>query len=85
MRAIPNSSLLLSPLAAASVLAHAFFKEVYKLARKNGRWAMASGQPGIHTTWSTLYASTYCEMRLGFAGAAKGAEVKVDRTNRVLD
>ena len=37
--------------------AHAFFKEVYKRAQKNGSWAMASGQPDVHTTWSTLYAS----------------------------
>ena len=34
--------------------AHALFKEVYKRAQKNGSWAMASGQPGVHTTWSTL-------------------------------
>ena len=34
---------------------------------------MASGQPDVHTAWSTLYASTYWDMRLGIAGAAKGA------------
>ena len=56
--------------------AHAFFKEVYKRAQKNGSWAMASGQPDVHTTWNTLYASTYWDMRLGFAGAAKDAEVQ---------
>ena len=37
---------------------------------------MASGQPGVHTTWNALYASTYLDMRLGFAGAAKDAEVQ---------
>ena len=37
---------------------------------------MASGQPDAHTTWNTLHASTYWDMRLGFAGAAKGAEVQ---------
>ena len=37
---------------------------------------MASGQPDVHTAWSTLYASTYWDMRLGFAGAAIIAEVQ---------
>ena len=67
---------MFSPLAQLRPCAHALFKEVYKRAQKNGRWAMASGQPGVHTTWSTLCASKYWDKRPGIAGAAKDAEVQ---------
>ena len=37
---------------------------------------MGVGQPDIHTTWNSLYAPTYWNMRLGVAGAAKDAQVQ---------
>ena len=37
---------------------------------------MDAGQPDIQTTWSTPHASTYWNMRLSAAGAAKGAQVQ---------
>ena len=39
---------------------------------------MGVGQPGIQTTWRTLHASTYWNMRLSVAGAAKDAQVQSD-------
>ncbi len=39
---------------------------------------MGVGQPDIQTTWSTLHASTYWNMRLGVASAAKDAQVQSD-------
>ena len=39
---------------------------------------MGFGQPDIQTTWSTLRASTYWNMRLSVAGAAKDAQVQSD-------
>ncbi len=37
---------------------------------------MGVGKPDIHTTWNSLYASTYWNMRLSVAGAAKDARVQ---------
>ena len=37
---------------------------------------MASGQPEALTTWNTLYASTYWNMRFSVAGAAMDARVQ---------
>ena len=37
---------------------------------------MGVGQPAIQTTWNTLRASTYWNMRLSVAGAAKDAQVQ---------
>ena len=39
---------------------------------------MGVGQPIIQTTWSTLHASTYWNMRLSVADAAKDAQVQND-------
>ena len=39
---------------------------------------MGVGQPDIQTTWNSLYASTYWNMRLSVAGAAKDAQVQGD-------
>ena len=39
---------------------------------------MCVGQPDIQTTWNSLYASTYWNMRLSGAGAAKDAQVQYD-------
>ena len=58
--------------------ARAFLKEVFKTAQANGRWAMASGQPEVLTTWNTFYASTYWNMRLSVAGAVMDAHVQND-------
>ena len=43
--------------------ARAFLKEVLKAAQANGRWAVASGQPDMLTTWNKFYAPTYWNMR----------------------
>ena len=37
---------------------------------------MGVGQPDIQTTWNTPQASTYWNMRLSVAGAAKDAQVQ---------
>jgi hypothetical protein len=55
-----------------------FGKKALKTAQANGRWAMASGQPGVLTTWNTFYASTYWNMRLSVAGAVMDAHVQND-------
>jgi hypothetical protein len=39
---------------------------------------MGAGLPAIQTTWSALHASTYWNMRLSAAGAAKDAQVQSD-------
>ena len=39
---------------------------------------MGVGQPTIQTTWNTLRASTYWNMRLSVAGYAKDAQVRND-------
>ena len=36
---------------------------------------MASGQPALELTWSTVFASTYWDMRLGVACISASAEV----------
>ena len=40
--------------------------------------AVTWASPTIQTTWNTLHASTYWNMRLGVAGAAKDAHVQND-------
>ena len=56
----------------------AFFKKIFKVAQTNGRWVMASGQPGVLTTWNIFYASSYWNMRFSVAGAAMDAHVQND-------
>ena len=53
----------------------AFLKKLYHSARQSGKWAMAVGQGDVLTTWNTLYASTYWDMRLSMACTVTSAEV----------
>ena len=46
--------------------------------RDNNCSYMGVGQPDIQTTWNSLYASTYWNMRLSVASAAKDAQVQND-------
>ena len=39
---------------------------------------MGVGLPAIQASWNTLHASTYWDMRLSVAGAAKDAQVQND-------
>ena len=36
-------------------------------AKANDRWIMAIEQPALESTWNTLYASTYWDMRFRVA------------------
>ena len=49
---------------------------IYGCARESSCSDMGVGQPTIQATWSTLHASTYWNMRLSAAGAAKDAQVQ---------
>jgi len=53
--------------------ATAFLKAVYATAKAKGHWIMSAGQPDMDTTWLTMYASTYWDMRLSVACAATDA------------
>jgi hypothetical protein len=46
--------------------AQKLFKLVFKAARERGRWIMGS-QQHLHSTWATMYASSYWSMRLSTA------------------
>lgn len=52
-----------------------FLKKLYKTARTEGRWVMAAGQREVQSTWNTLFASTYWDMRLSMACTITSAEV----------
>ncbi len=52
-----------------------YLRHIYGRARENSCSDMDVGQLAIQTTWSTLYASTYLNLRLSVAGAAKDAQV----------
>ena len=56
--------------------AQKYLRHIYGRARESSCHDMGVGQPTIPTTWSTLYASTYWNMRLSVAGAAKDAQVQ---------
>ena len=58
--------------------AQKYLKHIYGRARENNCSDMGVGQPDIQTTWNSLYASTYWNMRLSVAGAAKDAQVQND-------
>ena len=58
--------------------AQKYLRHIYGRARENSCSDMGVGQPTIQTTWSTLHASTYWNMRLSVAGAAKDAQVQND-------
>ena len=58
--------------------AQKYLKHIYSRARENNCSDMGVGQPDIQTTWNSLYASTYWNMRLSVAGAAKDAQVQND-------
>ena len=51
--------------------AQKYLRHIYGRAQENSCSDMGFGQPTIQTTWSTLHASTYWNMRLSAAGAAK--------------
>ena len=55
--------------------ARSFLKHLYRTAREREKWLMGRGQPEVHTTWNTLYASTYWDMRLSVACTSMSAEV----------
>jgi len=55
--------------------ARKFLKFLYKSSRERNCWGVGSGQPQIQSTWSTLFASTYWDMRLSMACTAMPAEV----------
>ena len=55
--------------------ARKFLKYLYKTSRDRNCWEVESGQPQIQATWSTLYASTYWDMRLSMACTSMSAEV----------
>ena len=50
-----------------------FLNMIYKKAKANDRWIMAIEQPALESTWNTLYASTYWDMRFSVAVAATDA------------
>jgi hypothetical protein len=54
--------------------ARKFLKVLYKSSRERN-WETGSGQPQIQSTWNTLFASTYWDMRLSMACTAMSAEV----------
>ena len=58
--------------------AQKYLRHIYGRARENSCSDMGVGQPTIQTTWNTLHASTYWNMRLSVAGAAKDAQVQND-------
>jgi len=58
--------------------AQKYLKHIFSRARENNCSDMGVGQPDIQTTWNSLYASTYWNMRLSVAGAAKDAQVQND-------
>ena len=51
-----------------------FLKLLYKTARDCGRWEMSNLQH-LHSTWATMYASSYWDMRLSMAATITSAEV----------
>ena len=55
--------------------ARKFLKFLYKSSRERNCWEIGSGQPQIQSTWNTLFASTYWDMRLSTACTATSAEV----------
>ena len=55
--------------------ARKFLKFLYKSSRERNCWEIGSGQPQIQSTWNTLLASTYWDMRLSTACTASPAEV----------
>ena len=55
--------------------ARKFLKFLYKSSRGRSCWGIGSGQPQIQSTWNTLLASTYWDMRLSMACTAMSAEV----------
>ena len=55
--------------------ARKFLKFLYKPSRERNCWEIGSGQPQIQSTWNTLFASTYWDMRLSMACTATSAEV----------
>jgi hypothetical protein len=55
--------------------ARKFLKFLYKSSRERNCWEIGSGQPQIQSTWNTLFASTYWDMRLSMACTAMSAEV----------
>jgi len=54
--------------------ARKFLKFLFKVARERGKWNMA-GLPHLHSTWATMYASSYWSMRLSMACSVTSAEV----------
>ena len=58
--------------------AQKYLRHIYGRARENSCSDMGVGQLTIQTTWSTLHAATYWNMRLSVAGAAKDAQVQND-------
>ena len=58
--------------------AQKYLRHIYGRVRENSCSDMDVEQPPIQTTWSTLHASTYWNMRPGVAGAAKDAQVQTD-------
>ena len=64
--------------------AQKYFKHIYGRARGNSCSDMGVGQPDIQTTWNTPQASTYWNMRLSVAGAAKDAQVSLSADRLVF-
>jgi hypothetical protein len=65
-------------LAGARTTRRGNLRHIYGSALENCCSDIGAGQSTIQTTWSTLHASTYWNMRLSVAGAAKDAQVQND-------
>jgi len=64
------------PVAGFGPSAHKYLMHIYSRARENSCSGMGTRQPDNQTIWNVLHASTYWNMRLGVAGAAKDAQVQ---------
>ena len=51
-----------------------YLKLAYERAKSTGHWHMATEQPGIASTWNTMVASTYWDMRLSTACAVTDSQ-----------
>ncbi len=66
-------SVLLTSCGCFGPSAQKYLRHIYGRARESSCSDMGIWPPTIQATWSTLNASKYWNMRLGVAGAAKGA------------
>ena len=53
-----------------------YLKLAYEKAKSKDHWHMATEQPGIESTWNTMVASIYWDMRLSTACAVIDSQYK---------